>query len=123
MIPAPAQPYSNPLGLTYDNGDYEAAMDAALALADWDGFAARRAEARQRGKFRGIGLANYVEITSGAPRERTEITVLPDGRVELVIGTMSSGPGPRDELRAARHRMARRAVRQRRLRRPRHRSR
>ena len=68
-------------------------METALALADWDGFAARRAAARQRGKYRGIGLANYVEITSGFPRERTEITVLPDRRVELVMGTMSSGQG------------------------------
>src|SRR6266446_6977289 len=49
--------------------------------------------ALRRGKWRGIGVANYVEITSGAPRERTEITVLPDGRVELVMGTMSSGQG------------------------------
>ncbi len=54
---------------------------------------ARRAEARRRGRYRGIGLANYVEITSGFPRERTEITVLPEGRVELVMGTMSSGQG------------------------------
>jgi len=93
MVPAGAQPYTNALGLTYDSGDYPAAMEQALALADWDGFAARRTEARRRGKYRGIGLANYVEITSGFPRERTEITVLPDRRVELVMGTMSSGQG------------------------------
>ncbi|MGA3401909.1 MAG: xanthine dehydrogenase family protein molybdopterin-binding subunit, partial [Acetobacteraceae bacterium] len=93
MIPGAAQPYTNALGLTYDSGDYPAAMEQALALADWDGFAVRRAEARQRGTYRGIGLANYVEITSGFPRERTEITVLPEGRVELVMGTMSSGQG------------------------------
>ena len=93
MIPPGAQPFANPLGITYDSGRYEAAMNTALALADWDGFAARRAEARRRGRLRGIGIANYVEITSGAPRERTEITVLPEGRVELVMGTMSSGQG------------------------------
>ncbi len=93
MIPPPAQPYANPFGLTYDSGRYEEAMSRALALADWHGFAARRAEAGRRGRLRGIGIANYVEITSGAPRERTEITVKPDGRVELVIGTMSSGQG------------------------------
>ena len=93
MIPPGAQPFANPLGITYDSGRYEAAMNTALALADWDGFAARRAEARRRGKLRGIGAANYVEITSGAPRERTEVTVLPEGRVELVMGTMSSGQG------------------------------
>ena len=64
-----------------------------MALADWAGFPARRAAARARGKWRGIGIANYVEITSGAPRERTEITVLPEGKVDLVMGTMSSGQG------------------------------
>jgi len=93
LIPPAAQPYANPLGITYDSGDYGAAMNAALELADWACFPGRRAEARQRGKLRGIGIANYVEITSGAPRERTEITVLPEGKVELVMGTMASGQG------------------------------
>ncbi len=93
MIPPGTQPYTNALGLTYDSGDYPAAMERALELADWNGFAPRRDEARRRGRYRGIGLANYVEITSGFPRERTEITVLPEGRVELVMGTMSSGQG------------------------------
>jgi aerobic carbon-monoxide dehydrogenase large subunit len=93
LIPAAAQPFTNPLGLTYDSGDYRSAMDSALALGDWAGFPARRAEARGRGRWRGIGIANYVEITSGAPRERAEVTVSPAGRVELVMGTMSSGQG------------------------------
>jgi aerobic carbon-monoxide dehydrogenase large subunit len=93
LVPKAAQPYANPMGLTYDSGDYPAAMETALEMADWDGFAARRAEARRRGRYRGIGIANYVEITSGAPRERTEITVKPERRVELVMGTMSSGQG------------------------------
>ena len=93
LIPPAAQPYGNPLGLTYDSGHYQEAMDKTLALADWDGFSARRAEARRRSKMRGIGIANYIEITSGAPRERGEITVLPEGKVELVMGTMSSGQG------------------------------
>ena len=93
LIPSAAQPYTNPLGLTYDSGDYEQVLKRTLVLADWRGFAARRAQARRRGRWRGIGIANYVEITSGTPRERTEITVLPDGKVELVMGTMSSGQG------------------------------
>jgi len=93
LIPSAAQPYTNPLGLIYDSGDYEAVMARALALADWRGFPARRREARRRGRWRGIGIANYIELTSGAPRERAEITVFPDGRVELVIGTMASGQG------------------------------
>jgi carbon-monoxide dehydrogenase large subunit len=93
LIRPAAQPFTNPAGLTYDSGDYPAAMAAGLALADWDGFPARRATARHRGKWRGIGVANYIEITTGVPRERAEITVLPEGRVELVMGTMASGQG------------------------------
>jgi aerobic carbon-monoxide dehydrogenase large subunit len=93
LIPPSAQPYANPLGVTYDSGRYQEAMETALSMADRDGFAARRAEAKRRGKLRGIGIANYVEITSGAPRERAEVTVLPEGKVELVIGTMASGQG------------------------------
>ena len=57
------------------------------------GVSGSTAEARRRGRWRGIGIANFVEITTGAPRERTLITVLPDGKVELVMGTMSSGQG------------------------------
>ena len=88
-----AMPYTNAVGITYDNGEYEKGMDAALALADWQGFAARRTEARARGKLRGIGIANYIEGAGGAPRERAEVTVDPAGRVELVLGTMNSGQG------------------------------
>jgi aerobic carbon-monoxide dehydrogenase large subunit len=93
MIPPEAQPFANPLGLTYDNGRYREAMETVLKLADYDGFPARRDEARRRGKRRGIGVSNYIEITSGNPRERTEITIQPDGKVELLMGTMNSGQG------------------------------
>jgi carbon-monoxide dehydrogenase large subunit len=93
LVPADAMPYANPLGLTYDSGDYRQAMNAALALGDWEGFAKRRAAAAKRGKRRGIGIANYVEHTTGAPREWSKVTVLPGGKVEVAIGTLSSGQG------------------------------
>jgi carbon-monoxide dehydrogenase large subunit len=93
LIAPAAMPYTNAVGQTYDNGEYEKSMDAALALADWKGFSGRRAEARARGKLRGIGIGNYIEIAGGFPRERAEVTVQPQGRVELVCGTMNSGQG------------------------------
>jgi carbon-monoxide dehydrogenase large subunit len=93
LIPESAMPFRNPFGLVYDSGAYGQAMSSALALADWNGFAARRGAARLRGRLRGIGLANYVEVTSGFPTERAEITILPEGRVQAVIGTLSSGQG------------------------------
>ncbi|HEY3188816.1 MAG TPA: xanthine dehydrogenase family protein, partial [Solirubrobacteraceae bacterium] len=93
LIPAAAMPYRTPLGLLYDSGDYRAAMDRVVALAEWAGFEARRAEARGRGRHRGIGLANYVELNTGAPRERAEITVQAEGRIDVVLGTLSAGQG------------------------------
>jgi carbon-monoxide dehydrogenase large subunit len=88
-----AMPYPNAMGARYDSGTYEANMDLAMEIADWDGFAARRAAAEARGKLLGLGLANYVESSIGAPRERTEITITPEGRVKVVIGTGPSGQG------------------------------
>src|SRR2546428_6211332 len=57
------------------------------------GVAVLRAEARRRGRYRGIGLANYLELNTGMPRERAEITVRPQGRVDVVMGTLSAGQG------------------------------
>src|SRR4030095_4405048 len=93
LVPAGALPYRNPLGLLYDSGDYAASQDRAVALADWAGFEARRGGARGRGGDRGIGLANYIELNTGAPRERAEITVRPEGAVDVALGTLSAGQG------------------------------
>jgi carbon-monoxide dehydrogenase large subunit len=93
LVPAEAMPYRNPMNTVYDSGDYAAAFDRAAELADWAGFPARRAEARRRGRRRGIGIANYIELNTGFPRERAHVTVRPEGRVDVVLGTLSSGQG------------------------------
>src|SRR5207302_2279063 len=86
-------PYRTAFGVTYDNGDYREAMDKALALSDWSNFRKRYTESRRRGRLRGIGLANYIELTMGYPREWSRITVFADGKVEVAVGTLSSGQG------------------------------
>ena len=91
LIPPSAFPYKNPQGITYDNGTYRAVMERAMELGDWKGFKKRRAEARKRKRLRGIGLCCYLETTGGYPRERADITVHPQGRVDVVVGTLSSG--------------------------------
>ena len=63
-------PHTNAFGVTYDSGDYLSTFDAVLKLADWTGFARRRAGTEARGLRRGIGLGGYVESQSGAPSER-----------------------------------------------------
>ncbi len=62
LVRPKSMPYRNAVGMTYDSGTYEDNMDLAMRVADWDGFAARRREAKKRGKLLGLGLANYVEV-------------------------------------------------------------
>src|SRR5262249_52224424 len=83
----------NAVGTIYDSGDYLAAFDRAVTLADWKGFEARRGDSRRRGRYRGIGVANYIELNTGFPRERAHVTVRPEGVVDVVLGTLSSGQG------------------------------
>ncbi|HQT64814.1 MAG: carbon monoxide dehydrogenase [Acidocella sp. 20-57-95] len=90
---APSQmPYRNAVGSTYDSGEYEINMDKLLRLADWQGAAARREDAKRRGKLLGIGFANYVESSIGTPKERADLIVSPEG-IEVVIGTQPAGQG------------------------------
>src|SRR5260370_27352451 len=93
LIKPAAMPYRNGVGMLYDSGRYEENMDWAMEIADWKGFERRRREAKKRGKLLGRGLANYVESSIGAPNEQARFTVMPEGRIDVVIGTQSSGQG------------------------------
>jgi len=86
-------PYKNAFGMVYDSGAYHHTMDWVLQIGDWDGFPGRRVAARARGKHRGIAVANYIDTATGVARERTEMTVHPDGWIDVVIGTTSQGQG------------------------------
>jgi carbon-monoxide dehydrogenase large subunit len=93
LVTSKEMPYKNPFGMEYDSGDYFATMETALRLGDWNGFKRRRAEAKKRGKHRGISVGNYVDTATGVPREKAEIVVKPEGVVDLVIGVVSQGQG------------------------------
>ena len=97
LIEPGAMPFKTGLVFTYDSGDFPANMRIALAAADWDGFAARRAESQRQGKLRGIGLANAIEIAGGpaaAPAEEgAELRFDPDGSATLLLGTHNHGQG------------------------------
>ena len=68
-------------------------MNKALALADWDGFPARKAESRARGKLRGRGISDYLELTGPPGREMGGIRFEPNGDVTIVTGTLDYGQG------------------------------
>jgi carbon-monoxide dehydrogenase large subunit len=87
-------PYTNAAGYTYDCGNFPGVLDNALAAADWNGFPARKANAKKRGLLAGRGLATYVEVTGSANlTEAVDVTVSGDGRVTVVSGTQSMGTG------------------------------
>jgi carbon-monoxide dehydrogenase large subunit len=106
LIPPDAFPFNTISGITYDSGNYEPALDRALAMADYSRFEKRRAEAKARGNYRGIGLSTYVEICGLAPSkansalgvgwggyESARIRVHPTGAVQVFTGTSPHGQG------------------------------
>ena len=93
FIPADAMPYETCMGETYDSGDFPRNLADALANAEWNGIAARRAKSESRGRLRGIGLATYIESCGGGTNEMAEIRVDVDGRVTLLIGSQNNGQG------------------------------
>jgi carbon-monoxide dehydrogenase large subunit len=97
LIPPSAMPFKTGLVFTYDSGDFGRGMDLALSLADAAGFEKRRAEARTRGKLRGLGLANAIEVAGGpytsVNPDTAEIRVNPDGSVTVLTGSTSMGQG------------------------------
>src|SRR5215813_4571751 len=93
LIKPNAMPYTNAVGMVYDSGRYAENLDWAMEIADWKGFSQRRRDAKRRGRLAGLGLANYVESSIGAPNEQAQIRVRPEGRVDVVIGTQPTGQG------------------------------
>ena len=92
-IPAEAMPYKAPNGTTYDSGEFTNLLNKAVALADWDGFAERKEESRARGKLRGRGISDYLELTGPPGREMGGIRFEPNGAVTIITGTLDYGQG------------------------------
>ncbi|MEZ0307960.1 MAG: xanthine dehydrogenase family protein molybdopterin-binding subunit [Ramlibacter sp.] len=94
LIRPDQMPYTNPMQQVYDCGEFEKIMDSALALADWKGYDARRAQSVARGKLRGRGISTFLEWTGGnVLTELVKVNVLPEGIIELTSATQAMGQG------------------------------
>ncbi len=117
FLPPDAFPYDNPSGLGtavngakiyIDSGNYEPALDKALAMVDYGGLAAKKAEAQSRGKLLGLGLSTYIEVCGVAPSkwigavgegwgaamwESANVKVHLTGKVVVTVGTQPQGQG------------------------------
>jgi carbon-monoxide dehydrogenase large subunit len=92
LIQPEAFPYSNPFGFTYDSGDYEGALDAALELAGYESLRAAQQHARDEGRLAGVGVALYVERV-GPGWETAAVRAEPDGRFVVHTGSSPHGQG------------------------------
>ena len=86
-------PYKTATGRTYDVGDFEGALRACLAKADYAGFAGRAAESKSRGLIRGVGLSSYIECTAFGEGETGSVMLEKSGDFTVLIGTQSTGQG------------------------------
>jgi carbon-monoxide dehydrogenase large subunit len=95
-LPPAAFPYTTCTGLTYDSGDYQAGLDLLLEKL------AGSAVAAPEGQLTGVGIASFVEpggITPPIPGpggivgDQATVTVAPDGKVTVAVGTSAHGQG------------------------------
>jgi carbon-monoxide dehydrogenase large subunit len=100
LLPKFTEPHTTAFGAIYDSGDYAAALEKALAAADYEGLRAEQAKRRENGDTLqlGIGLSSYVEITgagaeAGGPNENSTVEVHPDGTATILTGTSPHGQG------------------------------
>src|SRR5262245_39292702 len=96
LVPKSKFPYKSVSGVSYDCGDFEGVLDDAVRASDWTGFAARRAQARARGRLRGRGMAAYIEASGGgfAPSDQVELRFRSE---ERRVGKEWSAGGTRGE--------------------------
>jgi aerobic carbon-monoxide dehydrogenase large subunit len=92
LIPRDAFPYRTPLGHTYDSGDYEGALEAALELSRWDELLVERERLRAARRLAGAGLALYIE-RAGPGWESARLSLDKDGSVVLHTGSSPHGQG------------------------------
>ena len=86
-------PYKTASGTTYDSGEFTTLLDKALKLADVAGFDKRKAESKARGKLRGLGVGDYLEVTAPPTKEMGGIRFEPNGDVTIITGTLDYGQG------------------------------
>ena len=93
FISPKAMPYKTANGPIYDSGEFEAAMDKALALSDWKGFSKRRAASKKAGKLRGIGMCCFLEVAGGILNEKADLRFGENETVAIRLGVQAMGQG------------------------------
>jgi carbon-monoxide dehydrogenase large subunit len=93
FIPPSAMPYKTPVGTVYDSGEFETLLDKGLRASGYAEFAKRRASAKVKGLYRGIGISCFLEHAGATPTEGAALIFRPDKTLSLALGMQSTGQG------------------------------
>ena len=101
-----AFPYETGTAVAYDSGDYTAALDKALNIADYDALREQQAKLREEGRYLGIGFSTYVEICGMGPSaampaggwESSTVRVDPTGKGDCAHGCIAPWAGTGDHF-------------------------
>ena len=98
LLPPEALPYNTGLvnveaAVSYNSGDFPAALRQALAKADYIDFRKAQSQARSEGRLRGVGICVYVQQAAIGPYESAEVRVDGNGNINVVSGAAPQGQG------------------------------
>ena len=93
LIAPESFPYQTQTDFKYDNGEFVGQMEQSLKNADWEGFATREEQSNKRGRYRGRGMATYIEVCAFSGSEEANLVLNENGTVTLFIGTQTNGQG------------------------------
>ncbi len=106
FVPDDAFPYETQVAVVYDSGEYNKPMDEALEMLDYENFRERQEQARDEGKYLGVGFSCYIEACGLAPSElagqlgaqaglweSSLVRMHPSGTVTAYCGTSGHGQG------------------------------
>jgi carbon-monoxide dehydrogenase large subunit len=79
--------------VVYDSGDYPSMLERALAELEYSAWRERQRHGQQEGRFIGIGVVPYVEMSGLGPYETATVCVDASGRVQVFAGCASQGQG------------------------------
>jgi carbon-monoxide dehydrogenase large subunit len=99
LIAADKMPYLKPYKarsgeqVQFDSGDYPGCQAEILSAAAWDDFPRRQRQAREQGRYIGIGLAHGIKGTGRGPFEFGNVRVSPTGHITVSTGAAPMGQG------------------------------
>ncbi len=86
-------PYKAPSDMLYDSGNFPVVLERALQAADWNGFESRKRDSAARGRLRGRGIGQFLEVTAPVGKEMGGLRFEADGTVTIITGTLDYGQG------------------------------